>query len=876
MTSSGTSGRNWCRGTRANAVRIRSDAAADSRSCAMSASCRSAASVIGRRLPAGSGGRFVRRSRRRQAARDHLRDAVAGHRDAVEAVGGLHRALLVCDDDELRAVGEAAQQRQEAVDVEVVERRLDLVENVERARPGEEDREQEGERGHRLLAARQQRQPLRRLARGRDLDLDAHAVLGRGFLGLGRLLDPLVVGGRALVGAGAAQHGAWAGVLAYQPQPPPASREQLADDLLEVLRGRRERLLERVADPLVGVADQALELAQGGLEVLALALELLYVLDRFRVLLLRERVDGAELLAPAPEPLDASLEIRALGVGQRLVGGLRLEAELRRQLLELAARVLVAVARLLRPDFAAGDVLAARLQARLDLDLLLRARAQLGGEALAGVAVGDQLGVENLHASAERFLGRLEHGGEPPGGRAQALVVAEPVALVRDPPLALRSLSLGALGQPPLGGERRADLRAARRDRALVRCLATLLDEVAGVPLRLERVVARAGGRSGGTVGVVARGVRGLDARGRGLDLGQRGLLGPRRLLDPGDQGIAAVALGEDPVLAARGHLPQLARSRRPHAPVAGHGDPAEARVEPAEVVDDPDGGEQRAGKPRRRSLTGCRDPVDEPLGAARGRRAVGGGRRRVVERPQRCARGRRARGGGRRRRRVVGRDQRSSAVATRAVEQPRRLVDVGGHRRPQARAERGRQRELVTRLRRQRVGQRRGAARRSRLRAQELVDLREFGADARGLAAGGVGGPLELAAGAAGRLGRDVGLLASRRAALRLGGQPRRFRRGGGPALLQLGDLAREALRAVLGELLELGLERRDALARAVVARVLLGLGAERVEQRAPARSALGQRRDRLARRLEPHADPLVRGPGGVEAVVEPLALVA
>src|SRR5215207_1777872 len=450
MTSSGTSGRNWCRGTRANAVRIRSDAAADSRSCAMSASCRSAASVIGRRLPAGSGGRFVRRSRRRQAARDHLGDAVAGHRDAVEAVGGLHRALLVRDDDELRAVGEAAQQRQEAVDVEVVERRLDLVEDVERARPGEEDREQEGERGHRLLAARQQRQPLRRLARGRDLDLDAHAVLGRGFLGLGRLLDPLVVGGSALVGAGAAQHGAWAGVLAYQPQPPPASREQLADDLLEVLRGRRERLLERVADPLVGVADQALELAQGGLEVLALALELLDMLDRFRVLLLRERVDGPELLAPAPEPLDATLEVRALGVGQRLVGGLRLEAELRRQLLELAARVLVAVARLLRPDVAA-----ARLQARLDLDLLLRARAQLGGEALAGVAVGDQLRDENLHARAERFLGRLEHGGEPPGGRAQALVVAEPVALVRDPPLALRSLSLGALGQPPLGGERR-------------------------------------------------------------------------------------------------------------------------------------------------------------------------------------------------------------------------------------------------------------------------------------------------------------------------------------------------------------------------------------------------------------------------------------
>ena len=56
------------------------------------------------------------------------------------------------------------------------------------------------------------------------------------------------------------------------------------------------------------------------------------------------------------------------------------------------------VARLLRAHLAAGDLLAARLQPRLDLDLLLRAGAQLAGEPLAGVAVGDQLGVEHLDA----------------------------------------------------------------------------------------------------------------------------------------------------------------------------------------------------------------------------------------------------------------------------------------------------------------------------------------------------------------------------------------------------------------------------------------------------------------------------------------------
>src|SRR5436305_1854064 len=59
-----------------------------------------------------------------QPTRDHLRDAVVAHRDPVERVGGVHRALLVRDDDELRALRIAAQQGQEAVDVDVVERGL--------------------------------------------------------------------------------------------------------------------------------------------------------------------------------------------------------------------------------------------------------------------------------------------------------------------------------------------------------------------------------------------------------------------------------------------------------------------------------------------------------------------------------------------------------------------------------------------------------------------------------------------------------------------------------------------------------------------------------------------------------------------------------
>ena len=296
-------------------------------------------------------------------------------------VGGLHRALLVGDDDELRAVGEPAQDLQEAVDVEVVERGLDLVEDVERARPGEEDGEQERERGHRLLAAGEQRQALGRLARGRDLDLDAELVLRR-------LLVFVLFGlGRFGLGVAAAEHRARAGVLADEPQRAAAAREEVADDLLEVLGGGLERLLEGLLDAAVGVPDQAGQLAQRGLQVLALALELLDVLQRLLVLLLRERVDRAELLAAALQALDAACAgARARRRASACLGRLGRQAELRREPGELRLGVLRVVARLLRPDLAARDLLAALLAARVDARLLGGALAQLGGELLAGGA----------------------------------------------------------------------------------------------------------------------------------------------------------------------------------------------------------------------------------------------------------------------------------------------------------------------------------------------------------------------------------------------------------------------------------------------------------------------------------------------------------
>ena len=63
--------------------------------------------------------------------------------------------------------------RDRACDVRVVQRRLDLVEEVERARPRQEEREQERDRAQRLLAAREQREPGHALAARPELDLDA-------------------------------------------------------------------------------------------------------------------------------------------------------------------------------------------------------------------------------------------------------------------------------------------------------------------------------------------------------------------------------------------------------------------------------------------------------------------------------------------------------------------------------------------------------------------------------------------------------------------------------------------------------------------------------------------------------------------------------
>src|SRR5207253_10209910 len=101
----------------------------------------------------------------------------------------------------------------EAIEVEVVERRLDLVEDVEGTRAREEHREQERERGQRLLAAGEQGQAFGRLAGRRDLDLHplpplfavcalpSPLVPRVGLLALRALLEPLLLGPRTRGGS---------------------------------------------------------------------------------------------------------------------------------------------------------------------------------------------------------------------------------------------------------------------------------------------------------------------------------------------------------------------------------------------------------------------------------------------------------------------------------------------------------------------------------------------------------------------------------------------------------------------------------------------------------------------------------------------------
>ena len=76
---------------------------------------------------------------------DQLRDAALGHGDAVEAVHAGHGHAMVSDDDEAGLAGfrHLLERRADTIDVRVIKRRVNLVENADRGRVGQEHREQQ-------------------------------------------------------------------------------------------------------------------------------------------------------------------------------------------------------------------------------------------------------------------------------------------------------------------------------------------------------------------------------------------------------------------------------------------------------------------------------------------------------------------------------------------------------------------------------------------------------------------------------------------------------------------------------------------------------------------------------------------------------------
>src|SRR5262249_51593518 len=185
------------------------------------------------------------------------------------------------------------------------ERGLDLVEEVERRRPRQEEREQERERAQRLLATGQEREPSDPLAGRAQPDLDSRlGVLVLALqLGLGQLQQSLAAGEER--------------------------RRDLGDRPLDRLEGGVEARIDRVREPRA----QVLELGEALLEILALLDELCEPLLLTLVLLLGERVhlaDGLEPALRARQLLDHRLT--------RLVARLdRLIADAARQLVGLAA-----------------------------------------------------------------------------------------------------------------------------------------------------------------------------------------------------------------------------------------------------------------------------------------------------------------------------------------------------------------------------------------------------------------------------------------------------------------------------------------------------------------------------------------------------------
>jgi hypothetical protein len=182
----------------------------------------------------------------------------------------------VGDHDELGTLPQLVEHPEQALQVGVVQRRLHLVQHVERRGAGLEDREQVRDGGQRPLSAGQQRQPLDLLARRSGLDLDP--------------------GGQHVVRLGQHQAALPAG-------------EQPGEQLLELAGGVGVCRGEHLLHPVVDLLDHGEQVTPGLAQVIQLGGQERVPLAQRLVLLQGQRIDLAE-----------AVEL-TLGVGGAAFGG---------------------------------------------------------------------------------------------------------------------------------------------------------------------------------------------------------------------------------------------------------------------------------------------------------------------------------------------------------------------------------------------------------------------------------------------------------------------------------------------------------------------------------------------------------------------------
>ena len=339
---------------------------------------------------------------------------------------------------------------------------------------------------------------------------------------------------------------------------------------LEVLAGGLEGLLEGRGDLAVGLADQLRELVERLLEVLALRLELGDVALRVLVLALGERVDGAELLAAADQPLDRGTDRGPLLLVERLRLRRRVEVEAGEDPLPLRLSLLAAVAQARCPDLGLGDALADEPELAVELGLDPRAFAKLERQLVARPSADDAL-LDGRGAGADGVPGRSEGRAES-GERLRQLrfdldpLLERVLAAVAEHVLGPTRRAGGALGAAAnpgerlepgadiagldCGGDRLARLRQRRSRRLELPCERRLRVTLGGAELGGEGAERRATPLDRRAELGLAAGDRlgpGAEPLVRGT---QRGQLAP-------DCGALAVALGE-PLLDG---VPALARS---------------------------------------------------------------------------------------------------------------------------------------------------------------------------------------------------------------------------------------------------------------------------------------------------------------------------